>query len=179
MNDLFVKNDQSAGRVGGCVGLLVCCPNLSLECVIMNRDGVDEVLAAATCSLFRWEARGIYREPIAPLPRDHGAVPPVPVQRVWVVASPPTTEQRDELAHVDQFRACREDVRMMSGRFALDLDLPDYDWWLVDDQHVVTLSYDRDHVLIGGDLVTVAAEVDQYRHWRNIALAHTKAPVGP
>lgn len=136
----------------------------------MDGVAIDRVLQSAQDSLFRWEARGVYHDPSMPFPRQ-GECGRVRVQRVWVVADPPTKAQYHELARIGQFLAAREDVRLLPETLALDLSLPDHDFWIIDQDTVVLLRYTAEHRLDSGLLVS-DDRVASYRAMRDLALDH-------
>jgi hypothetical protein len=52
-----------------------------------------------------------------------------------------------------------------------DLDLPDHDFWLFDDEHVVRLDFAADGRFLGRGLVE-DPDLGRYRAWRDGALSH-------
>ena len=60
------------------------------------------------------------------------------VQRVLVVDDPPTPHQYFELALAPHSVAVGEDLRLLDGRAARVLSLPAMDFWLLDDERVVS-----------------------------------------
>lgn len=51
------------------------------------------------------------------------------------------------------------------------LDLPDHDFWLFDDEHVVRLHFSADGSFLGRDLGE-RPDLGRYRAWRDDALSH-------
>ncbi|MEU0788598.1 DUF6879 family protein [Amycolatopsis sp. NPDC005961] len=51
------------------------------------------------------------------------------------------------------------------------LALPDHDFWLFDDEHVVRLDFSADGAFVGRDLVE-SPDLGRYRAWRDAALNH-------
>src|SRR5690606_3608230 len=146
-------------------------------------DELDFVLGRAQRAAFRWEAQGIYgvRKPSLGCRRGGPGSDPdwleasretaptgVPVRRTWALADPPTSYQQRQLGAVSSYLSAGEEVRVIGERDALQLGLPDHDFWVLDDVLVARLNY-RDHVLQGAELLTDAASVNSYRKWRDLA----------
>ena len=137
------------------------------------------VLARARRSLFRWAAQGKYQDDDAvPLQRGTAglAVSPelhVATERVWMLADPPTLYQQRALSDVSGLHAAGEPLWLLGEECAMDLGLPDYDFWLVDDEYVVLLHYDAEHALTGGEVLVCAPAVACCRRWRDLALSHS------
>ncbi|KAA9164968.1 hypothetical protein FPZ12_006875 [Amycolatopsis acidicola] len=92
------------------------------------------------------------------------------MQRVKVVRRPFTDYTRYMFAW-----ALPGNVAAGEDYLILDLtdrrvDLPDQDFWLFDDTTVLLLHYNADGTLRDRDLAD-QADVDQYRRWRDLALA--------
>lgn len=91
--------------------------------------------------------------------------------RARVVRRPLTVYQRYQLdwgipGNID----AGEDIRILDMT-DLDLDLPDQDFWLFDDEIVVHLNFESDGTLINVDQLE-NPDLLQYRKWRDTALAH-------
>jgi hypothetical protein len=91
------------------------------------------------------------------------------MSRVRVVAEPHSDYTRFgiDLARVNV--AAGEDIRYLPRASAADLDLPDEDFWLIDSNRVAVLRFGEDDVLLGAQIATEPAAVNQYRHWRETA----------
>jgi hypothetical protein len=88
------------------------------------------------------------------------------VQRVRVVDQPPTPYQRYELSLAPFHAEAGEELRFLSAPAARDLSLPPLDFWLLDDQRVVTLDD------AGAQVITDPAVVQRMRRYRDVAWRH-------
>ncbi|MEV6859813.1 DUF6879 family protein [Streptosporangium subroseum] len=95
-------------------------------------------------------------------------------QRVHVLTSPLSDYIRYEFewAYVFNVRA-GEDIRILDLSEAENPGLPErHDFWIFDDSTVVHMRYEEDGVQI--DRVHLDdPDLDQYRHWKEIALANS------
>ena len=92
------------------------------------------------------------------------------IQRAKIVRRPLTDYTRYLLSWgVPRNSAAGEDYRILdlTDRSA---DLPGQDFWLFDDETVMLLDFRSDGTLRGRELAD-PADLDQYRHWRDRALA--------
>lgn len=93
------------------------------------------------------------------------------IGRVRTVRRPLTDYQRYQLAWgIPGNIAAGEDIRILDLTED-DLGLPSQDFWLFDDRIVVDLNFRPDGTLINVDQLD-NPDIDQYRQWRDIALAH-------
>lgn len=97
-------------------------------------------------------------------------------QRVRVQQDPPTPYQR-WARYVSQWNiAAGEDIRYLPRPVAHEIGLlpaaGPSDWWLLDDERLLVLTYDGDQHLVGRYLVTDADAVTQARTWRDLAVHH-------
>jgi hypothetical protein len=95
------------------------------------------------------------------------------VQRLRVLAEPPTTYQR-WLLWGDRWHAeVGEQISYLSLSQAVAIGLPlDADWWLFDNDQVAVMRFAAGGVLAGIDLLTDEYAVAPYRRWRELALTH-------
>lgn len=102
----------------------------------------------------------------------HGRI----VQRVRVLAEPPTTYQR-WLLWGDRWHAeAGEQISYLSSRQAMAIGLPlDTDWWLFDSDQVAVMRFAAGGAPAGIDLLTSEHAVRPYRGWRDLALTHSIA----
>lgn len=91
------------------------------------------------------------------------------MSRVRIVAEPHNEYTRFgiDLARVNV--AAGEDIRYLSRAQAASLDLPRYDFWLIDAQTVGILRFGEDDLLLGAVLTDDPAVVDSHCHWRDVA----------
>ena len=80
------------------------------------------------------------------------------VGRVHVVGQL-TDYLRYELSVYESHAAAGEDIRILRADVAARLDLPDFDYWLLDDTAVFRLDYGPRGVLLGEEMITDLATV--------------------
>jgi Family of unknown function (DUF6879) len=97
------------------------------------------------------------------------------MERVRIVSEPHSEYVRFllDLARVNV--ASGEDIRYLSRHLAEDLDLPGHDFWMIDFIRVGILRFGADNVLLGAELTEDPEVVNQYRHYRDVALGHAIA----
>lgn len=164
-----------------------------------ERDEVAGVPVGTKESAFLWCARGIYAgcpayerwcagfefTPLLEgwLNRSRAArAAGVSINTVAVLNDPLTEYQHFLLAAVEARSDAGEAIAGLDEARAVEFELPDWDYWLVDDVRVVVPVY-RDHELVGAEVHTDAGTVAQYRQWRDLAARHasplTAAPTAP
>jgi uncharacterized protein DUF6879 len=142
-----------------------------------------------TRSAWRWEAQGVYREPIEQEPlRAFLAGEPVDLSymddwlagvrratdagrsfgRVRVLTEPLTDYLRFELAATPRNLEAGEDIRVIDQSKARDLGLPEDDFWIFDDERVAVMRFDEGG-FIHADLITDARAVAGFREIRERA----------
>ncbi|MFC4001346.1 DUF6879 family protein [Prauserella oleivorans] len=156
-------------------------------------EKLPELLDAVAVSSWRWEAQGDYsaidgelmRRWRAGLGRDPEAdrgwidyvrglrARGIPFQRARMVTDPPTEYLRCQLdmtyMNVEQ---AGEDIRWVTEATARALDMPRYDYYLIDDACVAVLVF-TDEGLLGGVRVCRDVEVvDRHRAWRDSIWPH-------
>jgi hypothetical protein len=93
------------------------------------------------------------------------------LQRVHVVRRPLSDYLRFEFAWGYAFNVkAGEDIRILDLTDKPDPGLPDHDFWLFDDEHVVRMLYRADGTQIARELVD-NPELDQYKRYHEIALS--------
>lgn len=92
--------------------------------------------------------------------------------RVRVYTEPLTDYLRFEFAVAPFNIEAGEDIRVMSRPTAASLGLPDYDYWLFDDERVVVMHFDDTTGLVAVDVRTDPDTVSQHRAWRDLAWSH-------
>lgn len=95
------------------------------------------------------------------------------IQRVRVLADPPSNYQR----FARDFALRRnipagEDIRVLDVGQAAQLGLPEADFWLFDDEHLVRMHFTQDDAFERARLLTDPVVVDQYRSWAQRAWDH-------
>lgn len=145
-----------------------------------NLVEVEFVLARAHTSLFRWEAQGTYRDVSVPVQRGSDlaihSTKQVPTDRVSVLADPATSCQRDMLRDMWRYPATGEQLWILDEDQAIDLDMPDHDFWVIDDECVLRLRYSDRYTPLGGEVIVDRPRVARYRSWRDLALSHAVSP---
>lgn len=93
-------------------------------------------------------------------------------QRVHVLSTPLTDYLRFEAAWGYAYNAeAGEDVRILDlSERPAPAGLPDHDYWLIDDAHVLAMRYDKDGRFVGAEPVG-DAELPAYRRARDAAVA--------
>lgn len=91
------------------------------------------------------------------------------MSRVRIVTEPHSDYTRFgiDLARVNV--AAGEDIRYLPRAQAASLELPSYDFWLIDSSKVAILRFEEDDLLLGAAVVTDPAVVDCHSHWRDVA----------
>jgi hypothetical protein len=91
------------------------------------------------------------------------------IERVRVVSEPWSDYTRFGLNLSRLNTAAGEDIRYMARERALELGLPEYDFWLIDAKQMCILRHDEHDVLLGADVITDPAAVVEHCHYREIA----------
>jgi hypothetical protein len=92
------------------------------------------------------------------------------VARVAIIEDSPTPYQRWRIWGAPWHRRAGEGIRILPRRQARALGIPAGNWWMFDDEHVVTVTF----TLAGGvgrtTLIT-GPEVSSYLRWRDLAVS--------
>ncbi|MBB5159160.1 DUF6879 family protein [Saccharopolyspora phatthalungensis] len=88
--------------------------------------------------------------------------------RVRVLTEPLTDYLRFEMAVAPYNIAAGEDIRVLSPAQASELALPDYDYWLFDDEWLAIMHFGPSG-LRNAEVVTDPETVEQHRAWRDTA----------
>jgi hypothetical protein len=91
------------------------------------------------------------------------------IGRVRVVSEPWSDYTRFGLNLSRLNVAAGEDIRYMSRDQAKELELPEYDFWLLDSHKMCILRHDEHDVLLGADIVTDPAIVVEHTYYRDVA----------
>ena len=87
--------------------------------------------------------------------------------RVRVVELPMSDWNRYSYALARHNVAAGEDIRYLARTNALDL--PDYDYWLLDSSRLIVMRFDEADHFIGGEPVEDPTEIVQANKWRDTA----------
>lgn len=92
-------------------------------------------------------------------------------ERVRVVTMPPTDYSRYGLFSSRHNIAAGEDIRYLERTEALELGLPNYDYWLFDSRKLVRLHFDdSDDRLVKVEIIEDDYEqIVQANYWRDVA----------
>jgi len=93
------------------------------------------------------------------------------VSRVHVLTRPLTDYLRFEFQYYASNVAAGEDVRILDLTKRENPGLPDQDYWILDDSHVVLMHYERDGTQINRELYS--GDPEPYRQWKRLALAES------
>jgi hypothetical protein len=91
-------------------------------------------------------------------------------ERVRVVPEPLTDFLRWELRISRDNVAAGEDIRYLHRSRADQLDLPDHDFWLFDDDRLALMYFTADDRFLGAQLVTDPDLVAEHRRWLDTAM---------
>jgi hypothetical protein len=94
------------------------------------------------------------------------------IGRVHVIRRPLTDYLRFEFAYYRRNTAAGEEVRILDLTDRPDPGLPEQDFWMFDDAHVVRMDYEPDGTQIGRELLE-GADPAQYVEWKRVALANS------
>jgi hypothetical protein len=94
------------------------------------------------------------------------------VMRVRVVSEPLSDYARWELDLARLNTEAGEDIRYLPRTRAVELQLPDEDYWLFDSREAAVLGFGDDDVRLEIELVTEPAEVARRRKWQELAWRH-------
>lgn len=148
-----------------------------------------DALTTVEASAWRWECQGVYREPAEAEPLrkflegeevDHGFMDDWLAMirrnteagktygRVRVLTEPLTDYLRFELSFTHLNVQAGEDVRVMTAAHARELDLPEQDFWLLDNEQVLVMHFGADGFDYA-DVVTDPAKLGRFREIRDLA----------
>lgn len=91
------------------------------------------------------------------------------IGRVRVVSEPWSDYTRFGLNLSRLNVAAGEDIRYMSRSHAKELELPEYDYWLLDSHKMCVVRFDDRDVLLGAEIITDPATVVEHAHYRDVA----------
>jgi uncharacterized protein DUF6879 len=159
--------------------------------LIRGQDLADFVLGYERTA-FRLEVRERYNEPeeAGPLRQFLAGEPDYAWNEEWVAmmrcrAADGQRMERVRIVsqpHSDYTRFCLdlarvnvsagEDIRYLPSDRAIGLDLPGYDFWLIDSARVGILRFGEDDVLLGAEASADPAVVARHCRWRDVAWQH-------
>ncbi|MFF0573120.1 DUF6879 family protein [Streptosporangium saharense] len=105
------------------------------------------------------------------LMRDHAAHGRT-FQRVRVVSRPFSDYTRFSMAVARHSIPAGDQIHYLDRVEADRLGLPQSDWWLFDDKRLALLHLTSDDVLLGAEIITDSATVEQHRRLRDLAWGH-------
>ncbi|MGW0805284.1 DUF6879 family protein [Nonomuraea sp. NPDC002799] len=94
------------------------------------------------------------------------------VQRVRVVTEPHGDYTRYALAGARINIDGGEEIRYMARHRAVELGLPEHDYWLFDDRLVAWMHFDDQDAFLGVELIGEPAAVEQHLAWQAMAWEH-------
>lgn len=96
----------------------------------------------------------------------------IPFERVRTLTEPLTDYLVWMLAITNWNVDAGEDIRWIKESRARELDMIDYDFYLLDDNRVVIMHFDDDKVLTGAEVVDDEDVVAEHRAWRDTVWPH-------
>jgi hypothetical protein len=96
----------------------------------------------------------------------------IPFERVRMLTEPLTTYLRWMLATTHRNVDAGEDIRWITQSKARELGMPDYDFYILDDDRLVILRFDDDTVLLGADVTDDPDAVARHQEWRSLVWRH-------
>lgn len=147
---------------------------------------------AVTASSWRWECQGHYAVDQDELDQWLAGTPKaeddsdrawyayirslagraIPFQRVRMLTDPLTDYLRWMLATTHRNIAAGEDIRWITQGEASELGMPDYDFYVFDDDRIAILHFDNAKILTGATIDDAPHVVDQHRRWRDLVWQH-------
>ncbi|MGW3346810.1 DUF6879 family protein [Nonomuraea rubra] len=95
------------------------------------------------------------------------------VRRVRVVTEPHGEYTRYALVGARINIDGGEDIRYLPRHQAVELGLPEHDYWLFDERLVVLMHFDDADAFVGAELVDDPATVAEHRRWQATAWEHS------
>lgn len=159
----------------------------------LGADQLGDLFATIERSSWRWECQGHYavdepevRRWLTGQPAPRGTAEDlawrayiqglrersIPFERVRMLTEPLTDYLRWMLATTQWNIDSGEDIRWLDQAVARDLGMPEYDFYVFDDNRVAILRFDEAKELLGVDLTDDIEAVDQHRAWRAAAWPH-------
>lgn len=155
-------------------------------------DQLSALFASVTRSVWRWECQGHYEVDEAELARWRAGLPSeldtetiawhdyirglrrraIPFQRVRMITEPATEYLIWLMTTTDANIDAGEDIRWVHESVARDLGLPEYDYYLVDDERVAIMRFDAEYTLVDVKVTTQPDVVAQHRRWRDLVWHH-------
>ena len=75
-----------------------------------------------------------------------------------------------------RYLAAGERLWLLDEEQAIDLGMPDHDFWFIDNECVLRLHYSDQYRLIGGEVIVERSRIAQYRSWCDLAWSHAVSP---
>ena len=160
--------------------------------LVEDDDAFDRLFATVERTAYRWETRDFYDVPVE---REGyrrflaGDDPGTDWFQPWltIIRTATAAGRRFERVRVareplsDYLRfelwACRynvevgEDMRYLDADRAAELGLPDYDYWLFDDERLVRMYFNDGGRMERAEIITDPAAVEEHRQYRRLAWA--------
>ncbi|HET9256380.1 MAG TPA: hypothetical protein VFO16_14435 [Pseudonocardiaceae bacterium] len=92
--------------------------------------------------------------------------------RVRVVSLPLSDYNRWSYVISQHNIAAGEDIRYLTRERALEIGLPDHDYWLFDSRGLLRMRFDAADRFIGGEIVEDPSVVVRHNYWRDAAWHH-------
>jgi hypothetical protein len=96
------------------------------------------------------------------------------VERVRVLAEPPTDYQRWEIWSGQYNIAAGEVIRYIPHSLGVAIGLPvTDDWWLFDSRHLAVMRFGEQGEPMGGEIISDPEIVAQHRRWWDLGVQHS------
>jgi uncharacterized protein DUF6879 len=96
----------------------------------------------------------------------------IPFERVRMLTEPLTDYLTWMLAITNWNIDAGEDIRWIKESKARELGVPDYDFYIFDDNRVVIMNFGEDKLLINAELVDDEDVLEEHRAWRDRVWPH-------
>ncbi|MQA11455.1 MAG: hypothetical protein GEU98_23460 [Pseudonocardiaceae bacterium] len=160
--------------------------------MLVQPDELGALLGAVRRSSWRWECQGNYAvdgedlrrwlagEPTVETDDDRAWVDYVrrlhtagiPFERVRMLTEPLTDYLRWMLDTTDRNVDAGEDIRWIEQRLAVELGMPGYDFYILDDERVVIMRFDDTAALTVLEVVEDRDTLARHRAWRDLVWPH-------
>jgi hypothetical protein len=96
------------------------------------------------------------------------------VERVRVLADPPTDYQRWEIWSGQYNIAAGEVIRYIPRSLGVAIGLPiTHDWWLFDSRYLAVMRFSEQGEPMGGEIISDPEIVAQHRRWWDLSVQHS------
>jgi hypothetical protein len=97
----------------------------------------------------------------------------IPFERVRMLTEPLTDYLQWMLTTTQRNIDAGEEIRWVTQSRAHELGMPDYDFYLFDNNRVALLRFDKAKVLSGVELVDDPDVIDRHQRWRDLVWQHS------